>query len=238
MRAALDIGSHREPNVDIAVDGERIFCKWTVDEAKLEATLVVAVGGAYIQAACVNIFATGAPTLRLRPLCGTRAAPDNELSAKMRKQWISAVKENAGLKLHCTVDATSKRDVKAILADAFASLPKASAPLPLKKRTAPPGAGHEATPAQREGDGAAERSPKRARGGRSRDGTLALPPPPETPKAEFVPVKPLTQNEMAVIGLGEIWEKTQREATALQERSPEMDSIYEELGFQKKDLFW
>jgi len=85
------------------------------------------------------------------------------------------------------------------------------------------------------GDG---RSPKRARGGRPRDGTLNLPPPPETPKAEFVPVKPLTQTEMAVLGLGEIWEKTQREASMMSERSPEMESVYEELGFQKKQLFW
>ena len=35
-------------------------------------------------------------------------------------------------------------------------------------------------------------------------------------KAEFVPVKPLTQTEMAVLGLGEIWEKTQREVFLLQ----------------------
>ena len=77
---------------------------------------------------------------------------------------------------------------------------------------------------------------RRARGGRSLESKL--PPPPETPEVEFVPVKPLTQTEMAGIGLGETWEKTQREATMLIERSPALDSVYEELGFAKKQLFW
>ena len=58
----------------------------------------------------------------------------------------------------------------------------------------------------------------------------------QTPEVEFV--KPLTQTEMAGIGLGETWEKTQREATMLIERSPALDSVYEELGFAKKQLFW
>jgi hypothetical protein len=43
---------------------------------------------------------------------------------------------------------------------------------------------------------------------------------------------------MAAIGLGETWEKTQREATMLIERSPALDSVYEELGVAKKQLFW
>lgn len=212
-----------------------MICKWKVDAAELEATLLVTVAGADIQGVCVHVFATGAPTLRLRPLFENRelSNADCGLPAKMRKQWIVAVKENGGVKLHFTVGSTSKRDMMAILADTFSPLPKATSPQ--KKRTALAGTGHEAIAAQPEGDG---RSPKRARGGRPRDGTLNLPPPPETPKAEFVPVKPLTQTEMAVLGLGEIWEKTQREASMMSERSPEMESVYEELGFQKKQLFW
>jgi hypothetical protein len=235
MRAGVTAGSLRESNVEIAVDGARVICKWTVEEAELEATLVVVVGNAHIQGSCVHISAKGAPTLRLRPLSESHGTfVDCELPAKMRKEWIAAVKENSGLKLHCTVDAAGKLGKTAALGDVFASLPKATvpAPSPQNKRTAPAATGREAT---HDGEG---RSPKRARGGRSRDGTLVLPPPPETPKVDFAPVKPLTQTEMAEIGLGGVWEKTNQEANIINERSPEFDSIYEELGIQKKQLFW
>jgi len=52
------------------------------------------------------------------------------------------------------------------------------------------------------------------------------------------PVKPLTQTEMDILGLGATWEKTRLEAARMGERMPELDSIYAEFGFPERQLFW
>ena len=76
--------------VDVAVEGDRVICKWTVAAEGVEATLLVTAGCVHIAGLCVHVSAARAPTLRLRPLLAT-ALQDSDRTATLRKQWTQLV---------------------------------------------------------------------------------------------------------------------------------------------------